>query len=281
MAELLKGAEVVAALTEELTNRINELKGKGVTPTIHILRVGEREDDLAYERGVLKYCEKIGMGIKKTLLPADCKKEELLDAIRAINADEGSHGCLMFRPLPDKEMEAEACALLDPAKDVDCITAGSLASVFSGVGAGYPPCTAQACIEILDHYGYDLTGKNVTVIGRSLVIGKPVSMLLQQKNATVTMCHTKTKNMAEICSKAEILVVAAGRAGVVTREYTNPDQVVIDVGINFNQEGKMCGDVDFADVEPGVAAITPVPGGVGRVTTAVLAKHVVEAAEKQ
>jgi methylenetetrahydrofolate dehydrogenase (NADP+)/methenyltetrahydrofolate cyclohydrolase len=160
------------------------------------------------------------------------------------------------------------------------MTAGSLAQVFSGQGAGFPPCTAQACLEILDHYGVSLRGKRVAVVGRSLVVGRPVSMLLQRRDATVTMCHTKTADLPETCRQAEILVAAAGKMGMVDERYVSPGQVVIDVGIHVGEDGKLCGDVDFADAEPVVEAITPVPGGVGAVTTAVLCKHVVEAAER-
>lgn len=280
MAELLKGAPVAAALTEQLIERVKRLTKAGVTPTLAILRVGERPDDISYEAGAMKRCAKIGVAVKQVLLPADCAREQLLDAVRAINGDAGIHGCLMFRPLPDRETEAMACALLAPEKDVDGMTSASLASVFTGKGAGYPPCTAQACMEILEHYGIDLTGKRATVIGRSLVIGKPVSMMLQAKNATVTMCHTRTVDMPALCRSAEVLIAAAGKAGVVTADYVTPGQVIVDVGINVDENGKLCGDVAFDQAEPVVSAITPVPGGVGAVTTAVLAKHVVLAAEK-
>ena len=280
MAEVLKGLPVANALTEALVERVAVLNAKNVTPTLAILRVGERGDDISYETGAMKRCAKVGIAVQQFLLPADCTREALLDAIRQINEDPSIHGCLMFRPLPDKAMEEAACQLLKPEKDVDCMTSGSLAAVFTGKGAGYPPCTAQACMELLDHYEIGLQGKRVAVIGRSLVIGKPVSMMLQARNATVTMCHTKTVNMAEICRNAEILVVAAGKAGVVDGSFAAPGQIVVDVGINVDAEGKLCGDVNFADVEPVAEAITPVPGGVGSVTTAVLAKHVIEAAEK-
>lgn len=280
MAEILKGAPVAAALSEELIARAEKLKGAGTVPTLAILRLGERPDDISYETGAMKRCAKIGIEVRHFLLPADCTKEQLLDTIREINGDSSIHGCLMFRPLPDKDMEAAACALLAPEKDVDCMTSGSLASVFTGKGAGYPPCTAQACIELLDHYGVDLTGKRAAVIGRSLVIGKPVSMMLQQKNATVTMCHTRTVDMPSVCREAEIIIAAAGKAGVVNKAFAAPGQVIVDVGINVDENGRLCGDVKFDEVEPVAAAITPVPGGVGAVTTAVLAKHVIEAAEK-
>lgn len=281
MAELLKGAPVAAALTEDLLQRVTALRAGTIVPTLAILRVGERPDDLSYETGAMKRCDKIGIAVRQFLLPEDCTKEQLLDTIREINADDSIHGCLMFRPLPDKAMEEAACALLAPEKDVDGMTVGSLATVFAGKGAGYPPCTAQACVELLEHYQVPLQGKRVTVIGRSLVIGKPVSMMLQARNATVTMCHTKTVDLAATCRNAEILVVAAGKAGVVDAAFVSPGQTVVDVGIHVNAEGKLCGDVQFDAVEPVVSAITPVPGGVGGVTTAVLAKHVVEAAEKK
>ena len=281
MAELLKGAPVAAAITEELQGRVEALKDKGVTPTLAIVRVGERDDDLSYERGALKRAEKVGLGVRQFVLPADCTQDDLMAVIDEVNTDEGIHGCLMFRPLPKTLDEAAACAALDPAKDVDCITEGSLFGVFANRPMGFPPCTAQAVIEILDHYGYELTGANVTVVGRSLVIGKPVSMMLQARNATVTMCHTRTRDLAAECAKAQILVVAAGHIGTAGAASVAPGQVVIDVGINWDEKaGKLCGDVLFDEVEPIVAAITPVPGGVGSVTTAVLAKHVVTAAER-
>ena len=281
MAELLKGAPVAAAITEELVGRVAALKDKGVTPTLAIVRVGERDDDLSYERGALKRAEKVGLGVRQFVLPADCSQDDLMAVIDEVNADDSIHGCLMFRPLPKTLDEAAACAALDSAKDVDCITEGSLFGVFANRPMGFPPCTAQAVIEILDHYGYELTGANVTVVGRSLVIGKPVSMMLQARNATVTMCHTRTKDLAAECAKAEILVVAAGHIGTAGAASVAPGQVVIDVGINWDEAaGKLCGDVLFDEVEPIVAAITPVPGGVGSVTTAVLAKHVVTAAER-
>ncbi|MBR4990638.1 MAG: bifunctional 5,10-methylene-tetrahydrofolate dehydrogenase/5,10-methylene-tetrahydrofolate cyclohydrolase [Oscillospiraceae bacterium] len=280
MAQLLKGLSAANALTDVLTERAAALHAKNVTPTLAILRVGERPDDISYETGAMKRCAKIGIAVRHFLLKADCTTDELLNTIREINEDPSIHGCLMFRPLPDKAMEEAACALLSPEKDVDCMTAASLTAVFTGNGAGYPPCTAQAVLELLDHYGIELSGKRVAVIGRSLVIGKPVSMMLQARNATVTMCHTKTLNLAQTCRDAEILVVAAGKAGIVDGSFAAPGQIIVDVGIHVNEEGKLCGDVLFDEAEPIAAAITPVPGGVGSVTTAVLAKHVIQAAEK-
>lgn len=280
MAQLLKGLAAANALTESLAERVAALNKKNAIPTLAILRVGQRDDDISYETGAMKRCAKVGIAVRQFLLDADCTQEALLAVIREINADSSIHGCLMFRPLPDKAMEEAACALLAPEKDVDGMTPGSLATVFTGKGSGYPPCTAEGCIVLLDHYGIPLEGKRVTVIGRSLVIGKPVSMMLQARNATVTMCHTKTADLAQVCRNAEILVVAAGKAGVVNKNFAAPGQTVVDVGIHVTAEGKLCGDVAFETVEPIVQAISPVPGGVGSVTTAILAKHVVEAAEK-
>ena len=282
MAKLLLGLPVADALTEALSQRVEELAKRGVTPTLAIVRVGERDDDLSYERGALKRCAKVGIAVRQFVLPADCSQEELMAVIDEVNTDAAINGCLMFRPLPKTLDEAAACAALDPAKDVDCITEGSLYGVFANRPIGFAPCTAEACIEVLDHYGYDLTGARVTVVGRSLVIGKPVSMMLQARNATVTMCHTRTRDLAAECRDAEILVVAAGHIGTVGADAVAPGQVVIDVGINWDEAaGKLCGDVAFDEVEPQVAAITPVPRGVGSVTTAVLAKHVIVAAERQ
>lgn len=281
MAELLKGKPVADAMGEELAGRIAALKAAGVEPTLAIVRVGEREDDLSYERGATKRCEGLGIGVRKFVLPADCTQEDLMSAIAEVNEDASIHGCLMFRPLPKTLDEQAACAALDPAKDMDGITQGSLYGVFANQPVGFPPCTADACLRVLDFYGYDLTGARVTVVGRSLVIGKPVSLMLQARNATVTMCHTRTRDLPAECRKAEILVVAAGHIGTVGADAVAEGQVVVDVGINWDEAaGKLAGDVAFAEVEPKVAAITPVPGGVGSVTTAVLASHVVEAAER-
>ena len=277
MAEVLKGVPVAASLTDELTARCERLKTLGIIPTLSMLRVGEKPGDIAYESGALKRCEKIGIAVNKILLPSS---DEIVSHIREINADESVHGLLMFRPLDDKAAERSACEILDPSKDVDCMTDSSLAGVFTGSGTGFPPCTAQACVEILDYYGLDVAGKNVAVIGRSLVIGRPVSMLLMNRNATVTICHSKTANLPEICRNADVLIAAIGRARFIGAEYVSEGQVVVDVGINMDDEGKLCGDVDYDSVADKVKAITPVPGGVGAVTTAVLAKHVIESAER-
>ena len=280
MAELLKGAAVVAALNEKMMKEIEGLKSKGVAPTLAILRVGERPDDISYEKGATKRCETVGVQVKNVVLPADVNQEVLMSNVEALNNDDSVHGVLIFRPLPRHLDEEAVRNALKPEKDIDGITDGSLAGVFTGNGRGFPPCTAQACMEILDFYGVNCTGKRAVVIGRSLVVGKPASIMLQQRNATVTMCHTKTVDMPSVVRDAEIVIVAAGKAGAVTADYLSAGQTVVDVGINMNDEGKLCGDVKFDDAEPIVSAITPVPGGVGTVTTSVLVSHVVEAAKK-
>lgn len=280
MAEILRGSPAADAIIDDLILRTEKLKARGIKPCLAILRVGENESDKSYERGASKRCTRIGIELKNIVLPADCTQAELMDTIDRINEDATIHGCLMFRPLPQQLNEAEACERLKPAKDVDGMTAASLSKVFTGTGEGYSPCTAQACIEILDYYGYELKGKNAAVIGRSLVIGRPVSMLLMQRNATVTICHSQTQDMPSLCRGADILVVATGKSGMIDESYVNQNQVIIDVGINVNADGSIHGDVNFESVEDKVHAISPVPGGVGAVTTAVLCKHVIEAAEK-
>jgi methylenetetrahydrofolate dehydrogenase (NADP+)/methenyltetrahydrofolate cyclohydrolase len=281
MAEILKGAPAAAALDEKTAEKTAALRAKGIVPTLAILRVGGREDDVAYERGAMKRCAKLGIEVRSVVLPADARQEELMARIDDLNRDRAVSGVLMFRPLPKHLDEKAACAALSPAKDVDGITAGSMAGVFMGTGEGYPPCTAQSCMEILKYYGVEVCGKRAAVIGRSLVIGRPVAMLLMHADATVTICHTKTKDMPSVVRGADIVVAAAGRAEAITADYFTGSQTVLDVGINWSEaKGALVGDVDFDAAVPAVSAITPVPGGVGSVTTAVLAAHVAEAAGK-
>lgn len=278
MARQLLGKEVTAVLNEKIKKNAEDLKKNGILPKLAFVRVGERPDDLSYERGAAKRCETLGVSYEKYVLDADCTQEELLNVIEDLNQDETVHGILMFRPLPGHLKEEEIVAAMDPAKDVDGITSGSMAGVFMGTEQGFAPCTAQACMEILDHYDIDCTGKKAVVIGRSLVVGKPAAMMLLQKNATVTICHTRTENMPEVVKEADIVVVAAGKPGIIDGSYFSEGQIILDVGIHVNEEGKLCGDVLYEAAEPVVDSITPVPGGVGSVTTSVLVGHVVEAA---
>ena len=290
MAKRLLGKEVNEAIVANLLERTTALREKGIVPTLGILRVGANPSDLSYEKGATTKGEQVGVDVKKFELPEDATKEQVLAMIDQLNADDSIHGVLMFRPLPKhlKNDQNEICNRLDPKKDVDCMTHLSNAGVFEDrKDLGYAPCTPAACMEILDHYGIDCKGKNAVVIGRSLVVGKPAAMMLMSKNATVTICHTKTVNTAEICKNADIIISAAGVLKSLTADYVRPGQVVIDVSMNWDAEkittkgkGGMSGDAIFDEVEPIVDAITPVPGGVGAVTTSVLMKHVVEAAEK-
>ena len=291
MAKQLLGKEVTAAMNERLLARVAALKEKGVTPKLAIVRCGANPSDLSYEKGAESRAALIGVEVEKFLLPEDVTKEALLAQIDAINADDSIHGCLMFRPLPKhlKADQDEICNRLAAGKDVDCMTDLSNAGVFTGKKLGFAPCTPQACMEILDYYGIDCKGKTAVVIGRSLVVGKPAAMMLMAKNATVTVCHTKTVDTAAIARQAAILVSAAGVLGSLTKDYVRPGQVVIDVSINWDEnkpnakggKGGIAGDAVYDEVEPIVAAITPVPGGVGSVTTSVLIGHVVEAAERK
>ena len=289
MAKRLLGKEVNEALVAALQTRTAALKEKGVQPTLGIIRLGENPSDLSYEKGATKRAEEVGVAVKNYILPETATKEDVLKVIDEVNADASVHGVLMFRPLPKhlKADQDEICNRLAPCKDVDSMTHMSNAGVFEGQDLGYAPCTPAACMEILDHYGIDCKGKNAVVIGRSLVVGKPAAMMLMAKNATVTICHTRTVNTAEICRNADIIVTAAGVLNSLTKDFVREGQIVIDVSMNWNPEkittkgkGGMSGDCVFEEVEPIVEAITPVPGGVGAVTTTVLMKHVVEAAEK-
>ncbi len=280
MAQILKGKEVVDAVNEKLRAEVLLLKEKGVTPTLGIIRVGAKVEDVSYEKGAIKCAESIGVDVKKYLFKENITQEQLLNIIAAINLDLTVHGVILFRPLPDHIDDNTIRKALLASKDVDGITDQSMAGVYTGTDLGYPPCTPRACIEILDHYGIDITGKKVAVIGRSLVVGRPAAMMVLGKNGTPIICHTKTEDMKDICKSADVLIVSAGQAKTIGPEYLNENQVVIDVGINMNEEGKLCGDVDFDAAQNIVKAITPVPGGVGRVTTSLLMMHVIDAAKK-
>lgn len=290
MAKLLLGNEVTEAMNAKLKLRADSLREKGITPKLAIIRCGEEPSDISYENAAEKRAELIGVEVQKFLLAADAQKQELEETIKAVNADSKIHGCLMFRPLPKhlREYSDEISNLLSPEKDVDCMTDISIAGVFTGKNIGFAPCTPQACMEILDYYGIELKGKNAVVIGRSLVVGKPVAMMLLARHATVTICHTRTVALHKIAREADILISSAGVLNSLTKDYVSPKQTVIDVSINWDEnkinskgnKGAISGDAAFDEVEPIVGAITPVPGGVGTVTTSVLIGHVVEACER-
>lgn len=278
MQTILDGKAVAAALSEKTKKVVERLKKLGKTPALAIVRVGEDAADLAYERGAIKRCENLGIGVNVEALPQDATTEQMLRLIERLNADADVDGVLILRPLPKHIDDAAVCDALAPAKDVDGVGARSMAAVFAGKGNGFAPCTAEACVAILKHYRIKLEGKNAVVVGRSLVVGRPVAMLLMQNNATVTICHTRTKKLAAVCKRADILIAAAGAPKLVSAGSFNRRQIVVDAGINVDENGDMVGDVDFAKAVDTVRAITPVPGGVGSVTTSVLAEHVVIAA---
>lgn len=279
---LLKGKPVADAITEKLRLEVEKLLKKGIVPTLAILRVGKREDDLSYERGAMKRCAQVGIEVKQVVLDGDIDNEQFLKKLEELNQDDRVDGILMFRPLPKQLDEEAATRLLAVEKDIDGNTQGSLAGIYANTGDGFAPCTAEAVMAILNCYGIEMAGKKAVVIGRSLVIGRPVAMLLMHKQATVTICHSRSKKIDKISRKADILVAAAGQMQSIDRNYIKEGQIVIDVGIHWDEKAqKLCGDVVTNDVEEVVAAVTPVPGGVGAVTTSILAKHVLEAAIKR
>ena len=276
--EVLKGAAVTAAIKEQVQGMMEGLEGQ--PPKLAIVRVGERPDDLSYERGAMKRMEAFGLRAQSYAFPEEINGEDFKEAFAAINRDPDVTGILLLKPLPPQIPEREIEAMIDPAKDLDGISPVNMAKVFAGEADGFAPCTAEAVVEVLKAYGIPISGKGAVIVGRSLVVGRPLAMLLLKENATVTVCHTRTKNLEEECRRAEILVAAAGRAKMLGASHVGEQAVVIDVGINVDEDGKLCGDVDFASIDGRAAMATPVPGGVGAVTTAVLAKHLAQAAKR-
>ena len=276
--EVLKGAAVTAAIKEQVQGMMEGLEGQ--PPKLAIVRVGERPDDLSYERGAMKRMEAFGLRAQSYAFPEEINGEDFKEAFAAINRDPDVTGILLLKPLPPQIPEREIEAIIDPAKDLDGISPVNIAKVFAGEADGFAPCTAEAVVEVLKAYGIPISGKRAVIVGRSLVVGRPLAMLLLKENATVTVCHTRTKNLEEECRRAEILVAAAGRAKMLGASHVGEQAVVIDVGINVDEDGKLCGDVDFASIDGRAAMATPVPGGVGAVTTAVLAKHLAQAAKR-
>jgi len=267
-------------MKEGLLREVEELAAKGIVPQLAIVRVGARPDDLAYERGAMKRMASVGIHCTVVELPESISQEEFERAFAAVNDDPQVHGILLFRPLPKQLDEDAVRSMVNPTKDIDCMSPVNMAKVFAGDESGFAPCTPEAVMEVLAHYGVDLKGKRVTLVGRSMVVGKPLAMLLLKQNATVTICHTRTVDLGTACRNAEVLIAAAGKAKMIPSDFVADNAVVVDVGINVGPDGTICGDVDFETVAPKAAFITPVPGGVGTVTSSVLAKHVVRAARK-
>ena len=281
MAKQLLGKEVTDALNAKLIERANALKEKGVVPTLGIVRVGENPSDLSYEKGATKRAELIGINVQKFVLPEDASKEDLLKLIDEINANDAIHGVLMFRPLPKhlKADQNEICNRLDPKKDVDAFHPVNVGKIMVG-NFDFVPCTPAGVMELLDEYKIDPKGKECVVVGRSNIVGKPMSMLLLHRHGTVTICHSRTQNLAEVCRRADILVAAVGKAGFITPDMVKDGAVVIDVGINRNAEGKVCGDV-APEVMEKASFMTPVPGGAGPMTITMLMKNTLKAAKLQ
>jgi len=277
MGEIIKGKPVADAITIEVKNDVEQIKQKGITPKLKIVRVGDREDDKAYERAALKRMETCGIAHEVMTLPIDISQEDFITKLKTVNDDDAVHAILLFRPLPKQINEKVVKYVINPEKDIDCFNPINVAKVMEGDDTGFPPCTSSAAMEILKYYNIQLRGKLAVVIGRSMVVGRPLSMLLLKEDATVTICHSKTENIQQVTSKADILIAAVGKANMVTEDFIKNGAAVIDVGINVDGEGNICGDVNTDNCLEKSGVITPVPAGVGSVTTAVLAKHVVKA----
>ncbi|MDR2587313.1 MAG: bifunctional 5,10-methylenetetrahydrofolate dehydrogenase/5,10-methenyltetrahydrofolate cyclohydrolase [Coriobacteriales bacterium] len=280
MTRILKGPAVAQAINTRSTAAALALKKRGIEPQIAIVRAGERGDALSYERGATRRAEEVGIAVRPIVLDETASQAELIATVESLNADASLHGVLLLRPFPLHIDDGAVRNALAVAKDIDGITDASVIGVFTGRGRGFAPCTAQACMEILDYYGIDCAGKNAVVVGRSLVVGKPAAMMLLERNATVTIAHSRSTDLPALVRRAELVITCVGQPRMFDEHYFLPGQTVIDVGINVTADGSLVGDVDFEAVEGIVEALSPVPGGVGSVTTGVLLKHVIEAAER-
>lgn len=275
MAELLRGKDVASSIKDKIKADIVELAKENKVPTLGIVRLGNNSGDISYERSIIKNCEKLGIEAKVFEKDVDIKTDELVELIEELNNDNKISGILVFRPLPKHIDEELVRKTIDPIKDVDCMNPVNLGKIFEGDMSGVAPCTPKAAMEILKYYEIPLEGKDVVVINRSMVVGKPLAMMLLEENATVTICHSRTQDLQEKTKNADVVVTALGRAKFFDEKYFNEDSVVIDVGVSTDEDGKLSGDVDFDKVSPIVKQITPVPGGVGSVTTSIMLSHVI------
>ena len=280
MAKILRGAEALEAKCAELKDKVRRLRNEGTDPVLAIIRVGEDPDNMAYERGLVKRAEELGIMVEKYVMDEKATETTVIALIRRLNLDDDIHGVLLMRPLPEHMDDNRVRMTLDPAKDLDGITDVSIAGVFAGTDRGFPPCTPSGCIELLEHYGIRISGKRALVIGRSMVTGRPLSMMLMRKNATVTLCHSHTspEDLIKYCNNADLIFVMVGQPKTIRVEHVRPGQVIVDIGINVDKNGKLCGDTDFEKIFPIVKAITPVPGGVGAMTSVMLIEHLITAA---
>jgi len=278
---LLKGKPAADIIKDQIIDSIKMLGYKGqILPKIVILRVGERPDDIAYEKRVIKNCETVGLLAEIKALAEDVGIEDFLEVLEKLNMDPNTHGILIFRPLPLNLDIKKISVAIKAEKDIDGMSPTNIAKVFAGDINAMAPCTAEAAVELLKHYYPNLAGKRAVIVNRSMVLGKPLSMLLLRENATVTICHSKTENLAGITSQADIVVTGVGRGRFFGPEYFSKDCIVVDAGINF-VDGQLCGDVDFEMTEAKVQAITPVPGGLGAVTSMVLLRNVIKGMQLQ
>ena len=280
MAKILRGAEALEAKCAELKDKVRRLRNEGTDPVLAIIRVGEDPDNMAYERGLVKRAEELGIMVEKYVMDEKATETTVIALISRLNLDDDIHGVLLMRPLPEHMDDNRVRMPLDPAKDLDGITDVSIAGVFAGTDRGFPPCTPSGCIELLEHYGIRISGKRAVVIGRSMVTGRPLSMMLMRKNATVTLCHSHTspEDLIKYCNNADLIFVMVGQPKTIRVEHVRPGQVIVDIGINVDKNGKLCGDTDFEKIFPIVKAITPVPGGVGAMTSVMLIEHLITAA---
>lgn len=277
MPKVMKGVDVTKSIKEEIIKDVESLKARDITPLLATIRVGEKPDAISYERGIIRNMENLGIECKNVVLDEDIQEDEFLNKVKEINDSPEVHGILILRPLPDRLESEELDYLVEPIKDLDGGNPINMGKLMFNDETAHVPCTAEACIRVLEHFNIETQGKEAVVIGRSLVVGKPLSMLLLNKNATVTICHSRTKDIEKVCKRADIVIAAVGVPNFVTKDFVKEGAVVIDVGINVDEEGKLVGDVKFDEVEPIASKITPVPRGVGSVTNTLLAEHLIKA----
>lgn len=277
---LLYGAPVAEALNQKTAAMLESLAARRITPCLALVRVGDKGDDISYEASLVKLGRAAGIDVRTTVFPAGIDEQTVLDKLGDLSGNDSIHGILPLLPLPEAIHTDLVRRAIAPEKDVDGVTEASLAALLTGSKRGFAPCTAEAVVAVLKFYNIPLAGKSVAVLGRSTVVGKPAALLLGRENATVTLCHSRTKNEQEICRRADIIVAAMGHAGHIGAEFFNGRQIIIDAGTNVLADGSLCGDVDLNAAKGRVQAITPVPGGLGAVTSAVLINHVVEVAAR-
>lgn len=275
---LLYGAPVAEALNQKTAAMVESLTARHITPCLAIVRVGDKGEDISYEASLTRQCRAAGIDVRPSVFPADVSEQAVLDKLSDLSGNDSIHGILPLLPLPEGIDTDRVRRAIAPEKDVDGVTEASLAALLTGSGRGFAPCTAEAVAAMLKFYNIPLAGQNIAVLGRSTVVGKPAALLLARENATVTLCHSRTKNEAELCRRADILVAAMGQPGHIGAQFFNDKQIIIDAGTNVLADGSLCGDVDFHAADGRVQAITPVPKGLGAVTSAVLINHVVEVA---